>query len=139
MNKLVVDASVALRWVLKDEKEVRADALLYQCMASLSDMLVPPLFLAEVTNAVYLSVRRHRLTLEEAKLALETIIQIGMQVIEPSGLYLRSLELAVNYGMSNAYDAQYLALAEMKGCESWTADERLAMSIKPSPPWVKLV
>ena len=28
MDKVVVDASVALRWVLRDEKEVRVDDLL---------------------------------------------------------------------------------------------------------------
>lgn len=139
MSKVVVDASVALRWVLRDEKEARVDALLEQWAGSLTEMLAPPLFLAEVTNALYLSVKRKRLSLEEAELALSAIMQLGIQVAQPSGLYPRSLRLAANYGTANAYDAQYITLAEMQNCELWTADERLAASMKPLPSWIKLI
>ena len=139
MTKVVVDASIALRWVLRDEREAHVDALLEKWAATLTEMLVPPLFPAEVTNALYLSVKRKRLTLEEAELALRTIMQLGMQVAEPSGLYSRSLRLAANYSAANAYDAQYVALAEMENCELWTADERLVTSMKPLPSWIKLV
>jgi predicted nucleic acid-binding protein len=125
--------------VLRDEKEVRVDALLEQWAAGLTEMLAPPLFLAEVTNALYLSVKRKRLSLEEAELALSAIMELGVQVAQPSGLYPRSLRLAANYGAANAYDAQYVALAEMQNCELWTADERLATSMKPLPSWIKLV
>jgi predicted nucleic acid-binding protein len=139
MSKVVVDASIALRWVLRDEKEARVDALLEQWATSLTEMLVPPLFLAEVTNALYLSVKRKRLTLAEADLALRAIMELGIQVAEPSGLYPRSLRLAVEYAATNAYDTQYVALAEMEGCDLWTADERLAASMKPLPSCIKLV
>ena len=139
MSKVIVDASVALRWVLRDEKEVRVDTLLEQWAASLTEMLAPPLFLAEVTNALYLSVKRKRLSLEEAELALGTIMELGVQVAQPSELYPRSLRLAANYGAADAYDAQYVALAEMQNCELWTADERLVASMKPLPSWIRLV
>ena len=86
-----------------------------------------------------LSVRRQRLTLEEAKLALEAIMHIGVEVTEPGGLYLRSLGLAAESGLTNAYDAQYVALAEIEGCELWTADERLAGAMKPLPSWLRVV
>jgi len=139
MSKVVVDASIALRWVLRDEKEAHVDALLEKWAATLTEMLAPPLFPAEVTNALYLSVRRMRLTVEEAELALKTVMQLGVQVAEPSGLYFRSLRLAADYSTANAYDTQYVALAEMESCELWTADERLVTSMKPLPSWIKLV
>lgn len=139
MSKVVVDASIALRWVLRDEKEAHVDAVLENWAATLTEMLAPPLFPAEITNALYLAVRRDRLNLEEADLALRTIMLLGVKVAEPSGLYCRSLELAANYSMTNAYDAQYVALAEVEDCELWTADERLAASMRPLPSWVRLV
>ncbi len=139
MSKVVVDASVALRWVLRDEKEAQVDALLEQWVATFTEMLAPPLFPAEITNVLYLSVKRKRLTLDEAELALRTIMELGVRVAEPPGLYSRSLKLAANYSATNAYDAQYVALAEMESCELWTADERLAASMKPLPSWIKLV
>ena len=73
MPKVVVDASLALRWVLKDEKEARVDALLHQWIVSFTEMLVPPLFLAEVTNSLYLSIKRKRLDPEEARTALSIL------------------------------------------------------------------
>lgn len=139
MNRVVVDASIALRWVLKDEKEMRVDALLEEWTGSFTEMLVPPLFPAEVTNALYLSIIRNRLTSLEARLALDAIMHLGMQVAEPRRLYSRSLELAIEYHVPSAYDAQYLALAEIEGCVLWTADRRLFASLKPPPEWVKLV
>ncbi len=139
MSKVIVDASIALRWVLRDEKEAQVDVLLEQWAASLTEMLVPPLFPAEVTNALYLSVKRKRLTLEEAELALRTIMELGIQTAEPPGLYSRSLRLAVDYSTANAYDTQYVALAEMESCELWTADARLAATMKPLPSCIRLV
>ncbi|MBM3119305.1 MAG: type II toxin-antitoxin system VapC family toxin [Chloroflexi bacterium] len=139
MTKVVVDASLALRWVLKDEKEPSADALLQQWIVSSIEILVPPLFLAEITNALYLSFKRKRLTLDEAGLALRSILELGIQVAEPPRLYLQSLQVAAEYSLTNAYDAQYVALAQIEDCQLWTADERLVSNIQPSPSWLKLV
>lgn len=135
----MVDASVALRWVLKDEKEPRVDALLHQWAVSLTDIIVPPLFLSEITNALYLSVKRRRLYEDEAKLALQSIMQVGVRVVEPPELYLRSLEMAMYYGTTNAYDTVYMALAEAEDCELWTSDEHLAKSLSPVPSWLKII
>lgn len=130
---------MALRRVLKDEKESRADALLHKWASSLTDIIVPPLFLSEITNALYLSVKRKRLNADEARLALQTILRVGVQVVEPIDLYDRSLELATCYGTTNAYDTIYMALAEIEICELWTADERLAKGLKPVPPWLRVI
>jgi predicted nucleic acid-binding protein len=37
----------------------------------------------------------------------------------------RAWEIATAFGFATVYDATYLALAELRGCEFWTADERL--------------
>ena len=38
-----------------------------------------------------------------------------------------------------AYDTQYLAVAEREGCEFWTTDSRLYNSVHHTLPWVQLV
>ncbi len=139
MNKVVVDASLALRWVLKDEKEAKVDALIYQWAISLTDMVAPPLFLAEIANALYLAFKRQRLNAEETRLAMNTILQMGVRMSEPPGLHLRSLDLAIDHTLTNAYDAQYMALAELEHCELWTADERLVKTVRPVPAWLKII
>jgi len=45
--------------------------------------------------------------------------------------------LATHFNRPTAYDAHYLALAEMLGCEFWTADRRLYNAVKEELPWVK--
>lgn len=92
MDKVLVDASLSLRWVMR--KKLALTHCYIKWATSLTQMLVPPLFLPEVTNALYLSVRRQRLTLEEAKLALEAIMHIGVGVTEPPELYSRGLDVA---------------------------------------------
>ena len=51
---------------------------------------------------------------------------LGFQTIVPTlELHLAALHWAERIGQSNAYDAQYLALAESLSAEFWTADVRL--------------
>jgi predicted nucleic acid-binding protein len=38
-----------------------------------------------------------------------------------------------------AYDVHYLALAELLGCELWTADEKFFNSVKKKKPQVRLL
>jgi predicted nucleic acid-binding protein len=41
------------------------------------------------------------------------------------------------FSLPSAYDAHYLALAESRQCECWTADERLWNPVRRKPPWVR--
>ena len=50
-----------------------------------------------------------------------------------------SLELVERLRLSAAYDAHYVALAEVRRCECWTADERLWNSVKRQLPMVRWV
>ena len=45
----------------------------------------------------------------------------------------------IRYNRPRAYDAAYLALAELRGCEFWTTDERLYNAVSHDLTWVKWV
>ena len=47
----------------------------------------------------------------------------------PAGLYKRALQLAHRYGRPTIYDTLYVALAELAGCDFWTADKRLVNAL----------
>ena len=49
----------------------------------------------------------------------------------------RAWEIATDFGFATVYDATYLALAELRGCEFWTADERLVNQVKDTLSFVK--
>jgi predicted nucleic acid-binding protein len=52
------------------------------------------------------------------------------------GINLRALEIMERFALPSAYDAHYLALAETRQCECWTADERLWNTVKKELSWV---
>ena len=50
-----------------------------------------------------------------------------------------ALEFATRFNRPKAYDAQYLALADLLGCELWTADRRLVSAVAGKLPWVRWI
>jgi predicted nucleic acid-binding protein len=53
-------------------------------------------------------------------------------------LHLRAWELASRLGLRTFYDASYLALAEMRNCDLWTANRRLYRTVKGKLDYVRL-
>lgn len=51
----------------------------------------------------------------------------------------RALVLASRFDLQATYDAHYLALAEERDCEFWTADKRLARATNGAFPWLRLI
>ena len=52
---------------------------------------------------------------------------------------LRALEIMQRFALPSAYDAHYLALAEARQCECWTADERLWNAVRNALSWVRWI
>ncbi len=49
----------------------------------------------------------------------------------------RAWEIAKQFNFATVYDAVYLALAEFRGCEFWTADQKLYERVKAQLPYVR--
>jgi len=48
-------------------------------------------------------------------------------------------QIATRFGLSTAYDAYYLGLAEILGCELWTADEEFFNAVREGFDKIKLL
>ena len=136
---VVVDASIVAMWVLPEPHSARALALASNLLGSGIDLLAPPLMQAEVTNAVYKRVRRGEMDLDRAREALDIVASFGVQILSTPDLYHSALDLAQRFGRSASYDACYLALAESRGCEVWTGDERLYNAVRSELLWVRWI
>ncbi len=136
---VVVDSSVALKWVLNERDSTRAVALLADWTARAVTLHVPTLLAYEVGNVLYQHLRRDLMTLESARDALAAILMPEFQfdLSDERGLTRRAMELAHQFNLPAAYDAHYLALAERHRCDLWTADERLWNTVKMQLPWVR--
>lgn len=140
-NEVVVDASIALKWVLQEADSDIAEALLLEWNTKETIVLAPALLAYEVTNALYQNMRQDEITLERVKQALRGLFLLEISLyapIEPN-LGIRALELAQLFNLPATYDAHYLALAETKNCPLWTADMKMWRAVKDKVDWVRLL
>ena len=124
MTKFVVDANVAIKWVLPEiYSEVAAHLLNDEYL-----LLVPDFFFPEIGNILWKQVRFMALTPEEAQLNLEQIALVPFQVWESKPLMSLALSIAVQ--VQAVYDCLYLALAITNQCQMVTADERFLNALQ---------
>ncbi len=119
MSRLVVDASVAVKWVVEEEGTAEALRLLQSEALSAPDLLV-----AECANILWKKVKRGELDEREAELAARLIQRADIEILPTRPLMERTLELALALDHA-AYDCLYLALALQNDWQFVTADERL--------------
>ncbi len=141
LETVVVDTSVAIKWIIDEPDSDIAQALLTRWTNMGVVMLAPALFMYEIMNILYQHVRRKEITLEEAKVGREDFLSIGVEVdfSENPDLNIRAIELAYKYSLPATYDPHYIALAEREGCEFWTADVKLWKAVKDRLSWVHLL
>lgn len=120
MAKWVIDASVAIKWVLPEIYSDRALSLLDR---ELDEFLVPDFFFSEITNTLWKRTQRGELTLEAAVEKLSAIKQVEFAVCSSFELASGALATAVQIQQA-VYDCVYLTLAINNRCQMITADER---------------
>jgi predicted nucleic acid-binding protein len=125
LSKFVVDANVAVKWVLPQQYSENASLLLNNKCG----LLVPDFFFSEIGNILWKEVRFGSLTLEEAKLNFNQIAIAPIEVYSSQELMPSALEIAVRLQQA-VYDCLYLALAIDQKCKMITADKRFINSLK---------
>ena len=121
---LVVDASVAVQWVLDEDGTARANAL-----RSEDNLIAPTLIAAEIGSAIWKAVRRGTVTRTDGIVAIEAALLPFQLLITTEELRVRALELAIDLNHP-IYDCFYLALAERERCALVSADAKLLAAAK---------
>ena len=138
MSDVVVDASVALKWVLQETDSDRATMLLDTWINESKQMIAPALFTYEITNIIYRKVGMGQLTFDEATLGLRKLfIGVNLRFSEYEDISMQAMKIAHQFHLPASYDAHYLALAEQQNCEYWTADTRLWNTVKGRLSWIR--
>lgn len=138
---VIVDANVAIKWVLREDDSHIARSLLSGWIEEQVVVLVPTLFTYEVTNILYRKAHQGEISLDRAKLGITKILSTGLEIAHSEGLdssiNIRAMELAERFNLPAAYDAHYLALAESEGYDLWTADTRMWRAVTGKLDWVR--
>ncbi len=136
---VVVDASLALKWVLAESDSNTAVKLLDQWTNDGTSIIAPALFTYEVANILYRQTITGKLTYEEARQGMADLFSIGvfLKFSRYEDISMQAVEFARQLNLPATYDAHYLALAFHEDCECWTADKRLWNIVKGKLSWVR--
>lgn len=122
MSTFVIDASVAIKWVIDEPGTTEALSLRRH------RLLAPDLLVAECANILWKKVRRKELSEDEALLAARLLARADVEFEPMRALLEPATRLAIALDHP-AYDCAYLALAEARGCDFVTADAALRRKV----------
>lgn len=117
MTPVVIDASVAIKWVVEEQGTADALALRRDNTAIAPDLLIP-----ECANILWKKVRRSQLEPAEAEIAARLLAGADVELVGTRSLLEPATRLAIELDHP-AYDCIYLVLAMIKGCRFVTADK----------------
>ena len=115
-NVVVVDTSIAIKWVLDEPGSEEAEALLLEWSSKGITLYAPALLTYELSNVLYKKIRRGELTIADARRAFAQIRLTGIELDFPDNYTLnaKAVELASKYSLPATYDAHFLALASAR-------------------------
>lgn len=126
MNRFVLDASVAVAWVVGTPVDPYAVAV-QSHVASGWRAIVPPLWQLEVANGLLMNERRKTLTSAEADrglLDLETFLA-SLAELDTTPAAMREMANVARVYQLTVYDAAYLELAKRASLPIATLDKGL--------------
>lgn len=128
MEKVVLDASIALKWFFPREKNSNiARRILKKAKKEKLEVIVPQIFFFEVVNAVKTKAKS---TVKDVLEVINKIFSLKLvskkadeRLLTKANFYAQKYDLTI-------YDASYLALAKILGVNLITADEKLGRKTK---------
>jgi len=125
-QKVVVDASIMVKWFLEEEFSDEAKQMRDSFVTGKMAISVPSLLLYECLNALWHS---GLFSEEELALAARALSKYGFDIWEPKGkIYEQSAALSSRFDIS-VYDASYVALALHLKATLYTADLELIQKL----------
>jgi predicted nucleic acid-binding protein len=119
VRQAVVDASVAVKWVVGEDHSAKAAILL-----AFDACHAPDHWRAEVVNALWSKVLRGDLTAPDAEERVSVLLRAPVIGAPIADLMARAFAISVAHAVT-IYHSLYVALAERRDIVMVTADERL--------------
>lgn len=127
---LILDASVAVKWLVPEERQLEAEEIL----VSGTPLMAPAAIVAEVATALSKKVRVDGLPTQHARSSLRLWqgllrVERRVSVVEDAEVLSEALELSLSLN-HQLPDCLYLALAKHAQCPLVTADGQLLKKAK---------
>ncbi len=128
MSVLVVDSSVAVKWLLREDDTDDALGLFRDGL----ELHAPDLIVVEVENVLCKRLRRREVSLEYAREARRTFREFPLRLHHTPEFLDLAFELAISSAQS-LYDCVFLALAQSMNAEMVTADRKFFEAASRGP------
>lgn len=126
---VVADASAILCAYFPDELSPRAKELMLDYALDRISLCGPRLLVLELINACLVAARRRRINEEILFKTAKEISSLQIMWVDIEKEAEKVFSLSRKYQIT-AYDAAYIIAAQLKGCEFFTADQRLYNAVK---------
>lgn len=120
MKNYIIDASIAAKWIFYEKDSDQAEIFLKK----IDRMLVPYLFLIEMSSIISKKVRNRELSISEALEKRKELEDLNFQVFSEKAILKLAFDISISLPIT-IYDANYLALAIKKEGKLYTSDNRL--------------
>ena len=125
--RLVVDASVAVKWLVEEEHSAEAKRLI----TGPFELFAPRLLASEVANALWRKARLEEVSRSAAGSIIDAMAEMPLRWCEDEQVSADATRLALALDRP-VYDCVYLALAQRIRSRLVTADERFARALAPT-------
>jgi predicted nucleic acid-binding protein len=130
MKRVVIDASVAIKWYIPETLSDRAAGYLEALRQGQVILLSPDLIIVEMGNTLWKKLRREELAIEDVRMIASALTDaFPVELTESRELLPAALEVAAACGLT-VYDSLYLALASAREATLVTADRRFTEVVK---------
>jgi predicted nucleic acid-binding protein len=138
MSEQAIDASVAIKWVRKSEPfRHKARQLLHDAQVNGVTLIAPPLLLYELESILQRHWFHGTATTAVADKLIAAFYSVGVQIHSHADMVERARAIARQFQQERIYDSLYAALAELRGCDLWTADKAFYDAVKAGLSFVK--
>lgn len=133
--KYVLDASVALSWVMPRPSSSKALSLRDDFRNRVHEVIAPSTFGAEVASGLTKAERLKLIPVGDGVHLLADILRTSPLLHAHDPFLFRATEISSTI-RSGLHDCLYIALAEREGCEFVTVDDKLLKNVQRTFPFV---
>jgi predicted nucleic acid-binding protein len=133
--RYVLDASVALCWVIPRPLSPKAVLLRDQYRRQIHELIAPSVYPHEIANALTKAERQKLIPVGDAR-PLSRDVLSSSPILHGTGLiFSRAIDIS-SQTRTGFYDCLYVALAEREGIELVTTDDKLLKNLHTRFPFV---
>jgi predicted nucleic acid-binding protein len=137
-SRVCCDANLVVRFVTNPDAS-NVIGVWLRWLQEEVQVIAPSLLRFEVTNAIHRLAKANKLSASEASAILENALTLPVRILDGTGVHQRALSMSRELNLPAAYDAHYLALAELEGIELFTSDQRLYNNARHRFSWIQLI